>query len=174
MDARRAFPCWDEPACKAVFAVTLVVPDRHVAISNTRPVRETPAGPGRRAVTFADTIRMSTYLVAFVVGELEATEPVMVGTTPVRLVDVERASGQFLPSADGADSYLEFGFGAAAGSLGPGDELEVTFYVGAGDGVPSMSQSDDFSFQGAPSGSPDTWSKVTLWKGAERVWGCLP
>src|SRR5207247_10729147 len=43
------------------------------------------AGPGKKAVSFADTIRMSTYLVAFVVGELEATDPVMVGETPLRI-----------------------------------------------------------------------------------------
>jgi puromycin-sensitive aminopeptidase len=85
VDARRAFPCWDEPALKAVFGVTLVVPDGYAAISNGAPVREEPAGPGRRAVTFADTIRMSTYLVAFIVGELEATEPVMIGKTPLRV-----------------------------------------------------------------------------------------
>ncbi len=84
-DARRAFPCWDEPAAKAVFGVTLVVPEALAAVSNTSVVSETPAGPGRRAVTFADTIRMSTYLVAFVVGELEATPPVMVGKTPLRI-----------------------------------------------------------------------------------------
>ena len=85
VDARRAFPCWDEPALKAVFGITLVVPDGYAAISNGAPVREEPAGPGRRAVTFADTIRMSTYLVAFIVGELEATEPVMIGKTPLRV-----------------------------------------------------------------------------------------
>ena len=85
VDARRAFPCWDEPALKAVFGVTLVVPEGYTAISNTAPVREEPAGPGRRAVTFGDTIRMSTYLVAFIVGELESTEPVMVGKTPLRV-----------------------------------------------------------------------------------------
>ncbi|HSE94486.1 MAG TPA: M1 family metallopeptidase, partial [Methylomirabilota bacterium] len=85
VDARRALPCWDEPACKAVFAVTLVVPDGYVAISNTEIVAETPARPGRRTVRFADTIRMSTYLLAFVIGELEATEPAMVGPTALRV-----------------------------------------------------------------------------------------
>jgi puromycin-sensitive aminopeptidase len=84
-DARRCFPCWDEPALKAVFAATLVIPEGLVAVSNTRVARETPSGPGKKAVAFADTIRMSTYLVAFVVGELEASEPVMVGPTPLRV-----------------------------------------------------------------------------------------
>ncbi len=84
-DARRGFPCWDEPAFKAVFGVTLVVPEGLAAISNTAPIQASPVEPGRRAVTFADTIRMSTYLVAFVVGELEATEPMMVGSTPLRV-----------------------------------------------------------------------------------------
>jgi puromycin-sensitive aminopeptidase len=83
-DARRGFPCWDEPAFKAVFGVTLVVAETLAAVSNSAVAREESLGDGRRAVQFADTIRMSTYLVAFVVGELEATEPVMVGPTPVR------------------------------------------------------------------------------------------
>src|SRR5262245_28678491 len=45
-DARRAFPCWDEPALKAVFSVTLVVPDGYRAVSNTVVARETPVPPG--------------------------------------------------------------------------------------------------------------------------------
>ncbi|MBI3626090.1 MAG: M1 family metallopeptidase [Candidatus Rokubacteria bacterium] len=85
-DARRAFPCWDEPDFKAVFQVTLVVPEHLQAISNTPVVSaQAVAGTGRKAVTFAATIKMSTYLVAFVVGELEATEPIRVGATPLSI-----------------------------------------------------------------------------------------
>jgi puromycin-sensitive aminopeptidase len=83
-DARRAFPCWDEPAFKAVFAVTLVIDPKLTAVSNTSIVSER-AERGRKVVTFADTMKMSTYLVAFVVGELEATDAVLVGRTPVRV-----------------------------------------------------------------------------------------
>src|SRR5207302_2017804 len=83
-DARRAFPCWDEPAFKAVFAVTLAIDPALTAVSNTRVVAERREG-ARKVLTFADTITMSTYLVAFVVGELEATEPTPVGRTPVRV-----------------------------------------------------------------------------------------
>jgi puromycin-sensitive aminopeptidase len=83
-DARRAFPCWDEPAFKAVFASTLVIDPALVALSNTAILDET-IERGRKVVYFAETIPMSTYLVAFVVGELEATEPVMVGRTPLRV-----------------------------------------------------------------------------------------
>ena len=83
-DARRAFPCWDEPAFKAVFAVTLVIDPALTAVSNTRIVGETREG-ARKVVRFADSIIMSTYLVAFVVGELESTDPIGVGPTPVRV-----------------------------------------------------------------------------------------
>src|SRR5438128_9653151 len=83
-DARRAFPCWDEPAFKAVFAVTLVIDPKLTAVSNTSVVGER-VERGRKVVTFADTMKMSTYLVAFVVGELEATDAVLVGRTPVRV-----------------------------------------------------------------------------------------
>jgi puromycin-sensitive aminopeptidase len=83
-DARRAFPCWDEPAFKAVFNVTLVIDPALTAVSNTRVLSETREG-GRKVVRFADSITMSTYLVAFVVGELEHTEPTPVGRTPVSI-----------------------------------------------------------------------------------------
>src|SRR5262249_3504963 len=83
-DARRAFPCWDEPDFKAVFAVTLVIDPALTAVSNTAVVAERTEG-GKKVVTFADTIKMSTYLVAFVVGQLESTEPALVGATPIRI-----------------------------------------------------------------------------------------
>ena len=85
-DARRAFPCWDEPDFKAVFAVTLVVDEDLLAISNAAEVGREPREAGRVAVRFADTMSMSTYLVAFVVGPLEATEAVDVDGTPLRVI----------------------------------------------------------------------------------------
>ena len=83
-DARRAFPCWDEPSFKAVFAVTLAIDPALTAVSNTAIVSETLEN-GRKVARFADSIVMSTYLVAFVVGELEATEPATVGGTRLQI-----------------------------------------------------------------------------------------
>ena len=73
-DARRAFPCWDEPALKAQFRLTLVVPSDLAAVSNTLPVSESDLPGGLRRVTFGDTPVMSTYLLAFVVGDLRSIE----------------------------------------------------------------------------------------------------
>jgi puromycin-sensitive aminopeptidase len=85
-DARRAFPCWDEPDCKAVFAITLLVDDGLLAVSNMHEIASTTLSSGKRSVRFADTPIMSTYLVALVVGELEATEPVDVGGIALRVI----------------------------------------------------------------------------------------
>jgi len=85
-DARRAFPCWDEPAFKATFEITLVVEDGLTAWSNSPAVEETPEPGGRRRVRFAPTMVMSTYLVAFIVGPLEATDPEDVDGVPLRVV----------------------------------------------------------------------------------------
>jgi len=91
-DCRRAFPCFDEPDFKAVFAVTLACEPDHLAISNGPEIERTtftdPEGHERTLVKFADTMPMSTYLVAFVVGRLEATPAVDVGGVPLRLVHV--------------------------------------------------------------------------------------
>ncbi|QOJ35171.1 MAG: M1 family metallopeptidase [Nitrospira sp.] len=86
-DARRAFPCWDEPHFKAVFAITLAIDPTLTAISNCRIVNDRQDG-GKRIVRFAESMKMSTYLVAFIVGRLEPTAPIMAGSTPVRLWSV--------------------------------------------------------------------------------------
>jgi len=86
--ARRAFPCFDEPEFKAVFLVTLVVADGLLAISNGPEVGREALGDGRVRVTFAPTIPMSTYLVAWVVGPLELTAPVDAGGVQLRVAHV--------------------------------------------------------------------------------------
>lgn len=73
-DARRAFPSFDEPAQKATFDTTLVIDEGDTAISNTNIISDTPAGAGKHAVKFATTPKMSTYLVAFLVGDFKCVE----------------------------------------------------------------------------------------------------
>lgn len=85
-DARRAFPCFDEPDMKASFGVTLVVPEDLLAVSNGAEVSRASLDNGTDRVVFADTIALSTYLVAFVVGPLEATDPIDVDGVPVRII----------------------------------------------------------------------------------------
>jgi aminopeptidase N len=71
-DARRAFPSFDEPAMKATFSTTLIVDKGDTAISNTNIVSDRP-GPTaeKHTIQFAPTPKMSTYLVAFLVGDFQ-------------------------------------------------------------------------------------------------------
>ncbi|CAB4599423.1 unannotated protein [freshwater metagenome] len=87
-DARRAFPCWDEPAHKATYGITLIVDADLFAVSNAAEIGRSPHPdrPGKHVVSFADTMKMSTYLVAFIVGPLEATDVVDVDGTPLRVI----------------------------------------------------------------------------------------
>ncbi len=85
-DARRAFPCWDEPDLKATFAVTLVVNEDLVAVSNASEVSAEPVGDGKVAHTFAETMKMATYLVAFIVGDFEISGPIDAGGVPLRVL----------------------------------------------------------------------------------------
>ncbi|CAG8468881.1 16603_t:CDS:10 [Funneliformis caledonium] len=73
-DARRAFPSWDEPAIKATFDITLNVPSDLTALSNMDVASETQLGDNKKEVKFNRTPIMSTYLVAFIIGDLGYVE----------------------------------------------------------------------------------------------------
>ena len=101
-DARRAFPCFDEPALKATYTVTLIADKHHTCLSNMdqaseKEVDSKVSGGKRKAVTFNKSPLMSTYLLAFIVGELNCIEtnsfrvPIRVFATPDK--DIEH--GQF-------------------------------------------------------------------------------
>ncbi|KAF2663201.1 aminopeptidase [Microthyrium microscopicum] len=111
-DARRAFPCFDEPALKSKFTITLIADKNMTCLSNMDVVSEKDVdgkyGKGKKAVTFRETPLMSTYLLAFIVGELNYIEtkafrlPVRVYAPPDQ--DIEH--GRF--SLELAAKTLEF------------------------------------------------------------------
>ncbi|XP_076248890.1 puromycin-sensitive aminopeptidase isoform X2 [Calliopsis andreniformis] len=72
-DARRCFPCWDEPAHKATFNINVVIPTGLTALSNMPVKAILPMGP-TKTVYFEETPIMSTYLVAVVIGEFDYVE----------------------------------------------------------------------------------------------------
>ena len=91
-DARRMFPCFDEPDKKARFAITVTTPRRNRVISNGAIASERVAG-SNKIVRFRETPKLSTYLVALVVGELEASRTRHCGKTPIRVWHVPGKSG---------------------------------------------------------------------------------
>lgn len=102
-DARRAFPCFDEPALKAKYTITLVGDKNHTCLSNMDQASEKEVdskitGGKRKAVTFNTTPLMSTYLLAFIIGELKCIEtnnfrlPVRVFATPDKNIEHGRFS----------------------------------------------------------------------------------
>jgi puromycin-sensitive aminopeptidase len=123
-DARRAFPCFDEPAFKARFQTSLVIDEALNAVSNTRLLKTTNLGNGKKLLQFAPTIRMSSYLVAYRVGNLVATKPIMTGGKEVRVLCVpgkESMTGYALTAAKFA---LEF-FGKYFQHPYAGDKLDL-------------------------------------------------
>ncbi len=123
-DARRAFPCWDEPELKASYKVTLVVDQDLTAISNARAESEKPSTiKGKKEVVFAETMVMSTYLVAFIVGEFDATAPVDAGT-PLRVVHVP-GKDNLTPFAKEIGSFSLKYFANYYGLPYPGDKVDL-------------------------------------------------
>jgi len=83
-DARRFFPCWDEPVFRARFQLTAVVPENWLGVSNM-PIENEKKIAGGKEVRFAATPRMSSYLNVFVAGELDFIES-RSGPTQLRVI----------------------------------------------------------------------------------------
>jgi alanyl aminopeptidase len=88
IDARRAFPCFDQPDFKTPWQVTLHVKGGEKAFSNTPQVSETPEADGMKRVVFAETKPLPSYLVAFAVGPFEVVDAGYAGRNhvPVRII----------------------------------------------------------------------------------------
>ena len=107
-DARRAFPSFDEPAKKAIFDVRLIIPEDHVAISNTIETEIAEHSPGYKIVTFEPTPKMSTYLVAFIVGRFEHLETKTKSGAKIRVFTTHGKKHQAKFALETAKKSLEF------------------------------------------------------------------
>jgi aminopeptidase N len=106
-DARRIFPCWDEPAFKATFALEVTVPRNFLAVGNMPIVREEPVEPALKKVAFAPTPKMSSYLFVLTAGELERLTADADGVT-VGVVTTAGKSGQGRFALDSAVKLLAY------------------------------------------------------------------
>ncbi len=154
-DARRAFPCFDEPDRKAVFAVSVDVPAGLRAFSNGPVIAEEPRPDGGIRVRFGDTIPMSTYLVALVVGPLVASDPLEVDGVPVRVVHVP-----------GRENLTDFALEAAAHALRFFSEWFGLAYPGAKLDLVAI---PDFAFGAMENLGCVTFREVMLLVDQERV-----
>ncbi len=106
-DARRMFPCWDEPVYRASFELTVVVPEKNKTISNMPIEREKKLDGGLKEVKFARTPPMPSYLVAFVSGELEELKDEAEGVK-LRVITTEGKKEQGRYALEAAKKLLPY------------------------------------------------------------------
>ena len=106
--ARSAFPCWDEPEYKAIFSMTIITDEKYLRVSNEMVVEEEKVENNKLRTKFADSMKMSSYLVAFVIGDLEATVVGKSKTTDIRIIHRPGFSHQTSYAGTAAIKLLDF------------------------------------------------------------------
>ncbi len=105
IDAREAFPCWDEPIFKIPFQMTLTVPENHQTVSNT-PFLSEKTSDGWKTVVFEKTKPIPSYLLAIATGELEFVDvPGM--SIPGRIVTVKGKSDMVAEAVSATPKILK-------------------------------------------------------------------
>ncbi len=107
-DARRAFPCFDQPGFKTPWDIALSVPSDQKAFANTPEMSSTREEGGTKLVRFATTRPLPSYLVAFAVGPFDVVDAGKAGQhkTPLRIVMPQGHSGQAKFAADSIPQLL--------------------------------------------------------------------
>ena len=106
-DARRMLPCWDEPAHKASFALTVLAPIGQMAVSNMPAAHTEDAGGGLQRVRFQSTPKMSTYLLFMAIGDFERVHR-QVGGVDIGVVTRRGESAKGAYALDAAAELLPY------------------------------------------------------------------
>jgi aminopeptidase N len=144
-DARRFFPCWDEPVFRAPFQLTAVVPENWLAVSNMPIESEKKIAEGKE-VRFAASPSMSSYLNVFVAGELDLIES-RVGPTQIRVITTK-----------GKAQLGRYALGATA---------QILQYYNDYFGVPyPLPKLDQIALPGGFGGAMENWGGITYYESA--------
>jgi aminopeptidase N len=132
-DARRMFPCWDEPAFRASFQIACITSTKNVAISNMPVTKEESLPNGEKRVQFAVTPAMATYLVALFCGEFEKISD-YVGTTALNVYTVAGKSQRGKFALEAAKKVLPY-YEAYFNQPYPLPKLDQIFVPGESDSM---------------------------------------
>ena len=165
-DARRAFPSFDEPALKATFAISATIDAGDTAISNGRVLSDTP-GPaaGTHTLTFAPTRRMSTYLVAMLVGNWECIRGSSDGI-PIRICGTPDRKGELAFALEATEFALRY-FNRYFSIKYPFEKLDIIavpdFAAGAMENTAAIVFREESLLVGSDGGSTEHRKQVSLY-----------